>query len=443
MLKNYFIALIAAVGGFLFGYNTAVLSGAILFIQPQFNLTNVQTEVLVSSFLFGAIVAAILSGKGVNYLGRKKMLILTGSIFLIGSVLCAFAETPLLLIIGRIIVGLGIGSASMTVPLYISELSPPLKRGFFVSFNQVMITAGICVAYLVNLLFAHHEMWRYMLGIGVIPAIILGIGMLFLPESPRWLISKGFTDKAKKILFSLHNHELATVELREITNNTKTHTQEGPLFTKVNAMPLLIGVCLAAFQQVTGINTIIYYAPTIFKMTGLHSDVSAIFATAGIGIVNFVMTLIAIQVIDKLGRRPLLLIGVAGMTLSLAFLGFSFHFGAQSPSLSWVITLCLVIYIASFAISLGPIFWLLISEIYPLSVRGKAMSLATFTNWTANLIVAITFLTLIQHLGRASTFWLYAVISIGCWLFVYFLVPETKGKRLEEIEKLWEKSAKK
>lgn len=439
-MRNYTLALIASLGGFLFGYNAAVMSGAILFIQTQFQLTDVQTEIIVSSFLFGAIAGAFLSGGGVSYFGRKKMLIFTAFFFLVGALITAFAHSQATIIVGRIIVGGAIGAASMVVPLYIAELSPPGKRGFFVSFNQVMITAGICIAYVINLLLARHELWRQMLGIAAIPAAILGIGMFFLPESPRWLIAEGLEEKAKRILNAFHKPELAAIEFAEIERSLQEIPTKAPLLTQRNFIPLLIGVALAIFQQITGINTIIYYAPIIFKMTGLESNITAILATTGIGLVNFIMTLVAIQVIDRLGRRPLLLIGVGGMVLSLGALGLTFFISMPSSALGWATAICLVVYVASFAISLGPIFWLLIAEIYPLSIRGKAMSLATFVNWGANLVVAISFLTLIQHLGQANTFWLYGVISIGCWFFILFLVPETKGKRLEEIEKLWSRN---
>ncbi|MCC5832648.1 MAG: sugar porter family MFS transporter [Chlamydiales bacterium] len=436
-MKSYIIAIIAAIGGFLFGYNTAVMSGAILFIAPEFHLSDLKIEIVIASFLFGAIFGSMLCGKGVGYLGRKKTLILTAFLFLVGALMTFFATNIGPLIAGRVVVGLGIGAASMTAPLYIAELSPHLRRGFFVSFNQVMVTFGICVAYLVNLILAPDMLWRYMLGAAVIPALLLGTGMFFLPESPRWLIKKGKINKAQKILLSIHSKELAHLELEEITLSIQSQKKKVPLFSRKYFIPLLIGISLAAFQQITGINTIIYYAPIIFKMTGMQTDISAIVPTLGIGIVNLLTTLIAIQVIDRLGRRPLLLIGVGGMILSLGVLGIAFYVAAPSPLLGWLTALCLFFYVASFAISLGPIFWLLIAEIYPLSIRGRAMSLATFTNWSANLVVAISFLTLIQLIGQASTFWLYGFISIGCWFFIFFLVPETKGRTLEEIERFW------
>ncbi len=436
-MKSYVFAIIPALGGFLFGYNIAVMSGAILFIGPEFLLTEVQTEVVIASFLFGAIAGALLGGSAVDYLGCKKTLILAGILFLAGALMTALAKSTAGLIGGRVGIGLGIGAVSMSVPLYIAEMSPYLKRGFFVSFNQVMITVGICVAYLVNLVFASEMQWRFMLGGAAIPAVLLGSGMLFLPETPRWLIKKDRIGKAKKILLSLHSEEQAEWVMKEIMLNIQAQGKKAPLFGRKHFIPLVIVISLAAFQQITGINTIIYYAPTIFKMSGIHSDTSAILATLGIGIINLATTLVAIQVIDRLGRRPLLLIGVGGMILSLGILGLSIYASSPSTLLGWTTVVCLVFYVASFAIGLGPIFWLLIAEIYPLSIRERAMSLATFTNWSANLIVAISFLTLIRLLGQAETFWLYAVISIGCWFFILFLIPETKGRTLEEIERFW------
>lgn len=435
----YFVAFISALGGLLFGYDTGVISGAILFIRRDFHLTNVQIEVIVSAILIGAIIGAVVAGALTDRFGRKRVIIGAAILFAIGGLISAFAPQMGTLIAGRIFLGLAIGTASMTVPLYISEMSPPAIRGFLVSLNQVMVTAGILLSYLVDLSFASSGMWRYMLGLAVVPALLLGIGMFFLPESPRWLIKQGLLQKGREILNRLHSPPLAEMEMKEIVASLDVHNYGMiSLFQKKYALPLTIGIGLAIFQQVTGINTIIYYAPIIFEMTGLSSNVNAILATVGVGIVNFLMTLVAIQFIDRVGRRPLLLIGLAGMILSLGSLGLAFKLAQPSPLLGWITALSLFVYVGSFAISLGPIFWLLIAEIYPLSVRGKAMSLATFMNWGANLVVGITFLTLIQSFGSSNTFWLYGFITIGCWLFTYFLIPETKGKTLEQIEDLWD-----
>lgn len=434
----YVIASISAIGGLLFGYDTGVVSGAILFIREDFHLSDLQTEIVVASILFGAIFGALLTGRWTYYLGRKKLIILGAFIFAAGTLLSALAQSISTIIGGRILLGFAIGGTSMVVPLYISEMSPPKIRGLLVSLNQVMITAGIFISYLVNLYFAEYGLWRYMLGVAILPAILLGIGMLFLPESPRWLLRQGLENRARAILFYIHSAELAELEFNEIKMTVQPDQRiRPPIFQKKYFIPLIIGIGLAIFQQITGINTIIYYAPLIFKMTGLQSNVIAILATAGVGLVNLLMTLVAVQLIDRIGRRPLLLFGVGGLFFSLWMLGLSFFITSPSPLLGWITAICLFLFVASFAISLGPIFWLLISEIYPLAIRGRAMSVATVVNWVANLLVTVTFLTLIGHLGKAYTFWLYGIITIGCWLFIYFLIPETKGRRLEEIEQSW------
>lgn len=435
----YFIALIAALGGLLFGYDTGVISGVILFLQEEFHLSDFGTEVIVSAILIGAIVGAIFSGRFVSMIGRKGVIIFAACLFICGTLLFAFATSVPIVILARTILGLAIGASSFAVPLYISELSPPKIRGFLVSLNQVMITAGIFISYLVNLYFAEHSLWRWMVGIAAIPALFLGIGMLFLPDSPRLLYQKNKKEEARSILTKIHGENLADFELSQIAGSVqKMGKKRTPLFQKKYAMPIFIGVFLAIFQQITGINTIIYYAPIIFKLTGLTSNVVAILATAGVGFVNLVMTLIAIRFIDRLGRRPLLLLGIGGMIIGLVCISLSFAFAAPSPLLGWITAFSLFLYVASFAIGLGPIFWLLIAEIYPLSIRGRAMSFATMMNWAANLLVAMTFLSLLHYLSAPITFALYAALSIICWLFVYYFIAETKKKSLEELEKRWD-----
>lgn len=434
----YLIALIAALGGLLFGYDTGVISGVILFLQQEFQLTNFLIELIVSSLLVGAIIGAIIAGKLVSRLGRKKVVILAACLFFLGTLIFTIAHSVTTIIIARTLLGIAIGASSFAVPLYIAELSPPSIRGFLVSLNQVMITAGIFISYLINLYFAEHALWRWMVAIAAIPALLLGIGMLFLPESPRLLYQKNKKDQARKILMAIHGERLTEFELSQIAVSVHHTLKRPPLFQKKFAIPILIGVFLAIFQQITGINTIIYYAPIIFKLTGLTSNVVAILATAGVGLVNLLMTLLAIRFIDRLGRRPLLLTGITGMVLGLLCISLSFAFAKPSPLLGWITAGSLFLYVASFAIGLGPIFWLLIAEIYPLSIRGRAMSFATMINWAANLLVAISFLSLLHYLNPPRTFALYALLTILCWFFVYFFVSETKNKSLEELEKRWE-----
>lgn len=432
----YIIAFVAALAGLLFGYDTGVISGAILFIKDQFNLTSAVVERIVSAVLLGAVIGAAFSGAVADKFGRRRSIVATAVLFSLGAIGCAFAPSIPYLIICRFLIGLAIGVASYVAPLYISEISPPKVRGALVSLNQLMITCGIVVSYLVDyMLTSGHQEWRWMFGLGMAPALILLIGMIYLPESPRWLVTRGFIDKAREVL--ARTNRGVDVE-GEIKNISKTLTEKKCCWAEVFAPwvrpALIVGIALAFFQQATGINTIIYYAPTIFEFAGFASHRVAILATVGVGVVNVLMTIVAIWLLDKIGRKPLLYIGMVGMALSLALLGVAFYLVNLSAILKWICVVSIVFYIASFAISLGPIFWLMIAEIYPLKVRGRAMSLATVANWGFNMLVAATFLTLTDKLGKAGTFWLFAIICIAGIIFTYFFVPETKGYTLEEIE---------
>ena len=432
----YIIAFVAALAGLLFGYDTGVISGAILFIKDQFNLTSVIVERVVSAVLLGAVIGAAFSGAMADNLGRRRSIVITGFLFSLGAIGAAFAPNIPVLIACRFLIGLAIGVASYVAPLYISEISPAEARGALVSLNQLMITCGIVVSYLVDfMLTMGQQEWRWMFGLGAIPAVILLIGMIYLPETPRWLMSRGFVDRAKDVLARTNKGKNVD---EEIQNISKTLSEKkccwAEVFSPWIRPALIVGILLAFFQQATGINTIIYYAPTIFEFAGFQSHRVAILATVGVGTVNVLMTLVAIWLLDRLGRKPLLYIGMTGMALSLGLLGFAFHLTVLSGMLKWLAVASVVLYIASFAISLGPIFWLLISEIYPLKVRGRAMSLATVANWGFNMLVAATFLTLIEKLGKAGTFWLFAFICVIGIVFCYFFVPETKGYTLEEIE---------
>jgi SP family galactose:H+ symporter-like MFS transporter len=429
-------AIFAAVGGLLFGYDTAAISGAVIFIKQQFSLSTFPEELVVGMVLVGAATAALGGGRLSDRLGRRITLMLTSVIFIFGALICAFAGSFQILLVGRTIVGLGIGLASTTVPVYISEVSPPQARGWQVSLFQLAITLGILVAYLVDYAFAGSGGWRWMLGLAAVPGLILGLGMLYLPESPRWLAKHGQTEKAQKILSRIRGTTNVAAEFQEIQGTLSLGGEHGSwsqLLSPAVRPALVVGVGLAVFQQITGINTVIYYAPTILQSAGISSASGAILATAGIGVVNVVMTLVSMWLIDKMGRRPLLLIGTAGIIITLGILGFAFL--KPGGGLARVAVVTLMAYVASFAISLGPIFWLLISEIYPLKIRGLAEGTAAASNWAANLLVSLTFLTLVQALGPTRTFWLYALFGVAAWIFSYYLVPETKGRTLEQIER--------
>lgn len=434
----YVVALISALGGLLFGYDTGVISGAILFIEQDFALSSLLISVVVSAVLIGAVIGAAIAGYLADLLGRRKMIIAAAAIFIAGAIGTAFTPNVWFLIGGRIIVGLGIGIASMTAPLYISEVAPANMRGSLVSLNQLAITIGIVVSYLVDYGLAPIQGWRYMLGLAAIPAVILGLGMLPLPDTPRWLVSNNKPDKARSVMKRIRSDADTDKELGEIQESLKKQKKgRAELFNPLVKPALIIGVALAIFQQVTGINTVIYYAPKIFQFAGIASSSSAIFSTLLVGVVNVVFTVVAILLLDRVGRRPLLLVGLAGMVFSLTLLGVSFYLSSLLGLIGPLATAGLMIYVASFAIGLGPVFWLLISEIYPLRVRGLAMSIASEANWGANLIIALTFLTLIQVLSRSGTFWFYAIVGVAAWIFCYKLIPETKGHTLEEIESHW------
>ena len=433
----YVTAGIAALAGLLFGYDTGVISGAILFIKDQFKLASTVVEAVVSAVLVGAVIGAAFSGAITDRFGRKKVLMVTALLFAIGAIGASFAANVGGIILFRFIIGVAIGVASYTAPLYISEISPPRMRGALVSLNQLMITCGIVVSYLVDyaLSSAGASQWRWMFALGAIPAIILLVGMMVLSESPRWLVSRNKLKEARAVLARIVSPDKIDQEVRSIQGSLTVKGGSWKELLQPWIRPaLIVGVALAFFQQMTGINTIIYYAPTIFEFAGFESHKVAILATVGVGVVNVLMTVVAIFFIDRIGRKPLLYIGMTGMAISLGVLGLAFNMPSMTGALKMITVLSVVFYIASFAISLGPIFWLMIAEIYPLNVRGRAMSLATVANWGFNAVVAATFLTLTEKLGKSGTFWFYGIVCAIGIAFCYFYVPETKGHSLEEIE---------
>ncbi len=440
----YVAASFAALGGLLFGYDTGVISGAVIFIKKDFALTTFPQELVVSMVLLGATIGALSGGRFADRFGRRITLIGTSIVFIAGALICALAPSFTILVVGRVVVGLGIGMASTTVPVYISEVSPPEARGWQVSLFQLAITIGILAAYLVDYAFAKSQAWRWMLGLAAVPGVILGIAMIFLPESPRWLARWSHPENARAVLVRIRGTQEVETELREILGSlahSEEHGAWSDLLKPAVRPALVVGVGLAIFQQVTGINTVIYYAPTIIQSAGLPSAEAAILATAGIGLVNVLMTIVAMWLIDRVGRRPLLLTGIVGMILSLGVLGFVFRSGAQNAAAVRLAVITLMAYVTFFAISLGPIFWLLIAEIFPLKIRGQAEGAAAGTNWIFNLLVSMTFLTLVELIGPTWTFWLYGLLAIAALIFCYYLVPETKGRSLEEIEESWRSGA--
>jgi SP family galactose:H+ symporter-like MFS transporter len=431
----YLATAISALGGLLFGYDVGVISGAILFIKQEFSLSPTMEEIVVSSVLLGSLAGAAIGGVLADRLGRRKLLIVTAIVFGCGAIGAALAPGTATLVTARLVAGMAIGIASFVAPLYISEISPVAIRGKLVSINQVALTCGIVISYLIDYAFAGSQAWRWMFAMAVVPAAAFGTGLMFIPNSPRWLVARGHTDQARAVLKEIRRPDEVESELGQIGQSVAQ--QQGTwseLLSPLLRSAMIVGVGLAIAQQVTGINTVIYYAPTILKFAGMSSAPAAILASVGVGVVNVVLTLVAMQLIDRVGRRPLLLVSLAGMAVSLFVLGLAFSLPQFSSSLAWIAIGSLMVYVGSFAVGLGPVFWLILSEIYPLGIRGRAMSVGTIANWGANLVVALSFLTLTQVLGKPVTFWLYGGVTIAAWLFAYFLVPETKGKTLEEIE---------
>jgi len=441
IVKNteiYIIAIISGISGMLFGYDTGVISGAILFIKQEFALGSFMQELVISAVLIGAIIGAFVGGSLADRFGRRKMIIFAAIIFAGSAIGTSVSPNVIILIIGRVIVGIAIGMASFIAPLYISELSPPKIRGSLVTFNQLFITIGIVISYGVDYALAPINGWRYMFGLAAIPATVLFVAMIFMPSSPRWLVNEGKMDKASSTLKKIRMKDNVKDELDEILNSlNKQKGGRKELFSPLIKPAMIVGVSLAILQQITGINTVIYYAPTIFEFAGFHSSAAAIFATFVVGFVNVGFTVVAIFLLDRVGRRKLLLIGLAGMSGMLIMLGIAFILPSLLNQLGTLAAIGLMAYVGFFAIGLGPVFWLLISEIYPLKVRGLAMSIVTEANWGSNLIISLTFLTFIQLLGRSGTFWLYAAVGIIAVIFTYRYVPETKERTLEEIEEHW------
>lgn len=430
----FLVASIAALGGLLFGYDTGVISGAILFITHDFTLDTKLQELTISVVLIGCILGSSVAGSIADRGGRRTTLLVSGIIFAIGAILSAIAPSDDVLLAGRLVVGIAIGFCSVVAPLYISEVAPADVRGAMVSLYQFAITVGILAAYIVDYALAPAGAWRWMLGLGVVPALILIGGMLPLPESPRYLFKVGLADTAREELRRIAGGAEIAIEEAAITESLKIKSAGFATFaTPAVRNALILGFSLAVLQQVTGINTVIYYGPHIFQLAGIASNVASILATTLVGVVNVLLTLVAIFFVDRIGRKPLLYAGISGMFVALAALAFAFAQPHLQGSLAGIALGSMMLYVGSFAYSLGPIVWLLISEIFPLEVRGVGMSICTLGNWVANLAVSLFFLTMVAAFGPSLTFATYAALCIVTLVVVWRGVPETKREILEHI----------
>lgn len=425
-------ASIAALAGILFGFDTGVISGAILFINDEFHLTPLSNGVVTSSVLLGAFIGSLFSGRLTDILGRKYFLMFTAIIFIVGTIMTTFAASVGFLIFGRLVVGVGIGVASYIAPLYISEISPMQYRGAFVTLNQLSITIGILLSFLVDYLFSLVGSWRWMFFCGIFPAIVLFLGLFLLPQSPRWLMHVGREEKAKRVLMTIRTNPKEIEEEMQAMHDISTMHKATwkDLFESNVRKSLYIGIFLAVIQQLVGINAILYYAPTIFENSGFHQKTGAILSGLGVGIVNTLATIVAIPLLDRLGRKPLIYAGMGIMAIGLIFLFCAMELFHAKYFVVWSI----MIYILGFAISLGPITWLMIVEIFPLHIRGLGSSICTACNWASNWLVSLTFLSIAQAISLPYTFFIYLFfIAVGTWI-TFLYVPETKCVSLEVIE---------
>jgi sugar porter (SP) family MFS transporter len=430
----YLPAAVAAIGGLLFGFDTAVINGAIVFLKSQFGLTDAQTEIAASSLLLGCVVGASLAAFTSDRFGRKRVLLAAAALFTLSSLGSALPRDLTQFVIARVIGGLAIGIASTLSPLYIAEISPAKSRGLMVSLNQLAIVIGILLSYSVNYLLtgAGPANWRWMFASAAVPSVCFLIALLFISESPRWLVQKGREREAEHFLSQMVGSEAAMVEIKSIQETLAE--ESGNLFDPALRKPLVVAILIALFSQFTGINTIIYYGSLVFLEHVPHQTATtALWANVMIGAINFIATLVGMALIDRAGRKPLLMSAFAGMALSLVSVSAAIHFGASAL----LVLVFVLIYVACFAVGIGTGTWVMMSEICPARIRGRAMSIATIFLWCGTLLVTLTFLSLVHVLTAPGTFLLYAVVSIAAFLFVWRLVPETKGRTLEEIDHWW------
>jgi SP family galactose:H+ symporter-like MFS transporter len=434
----FVIGLLASLAGLMFGLDIGVISGAQSFIQKDFGISDNALEWIVSSMMAGAAIGALACGWLSSSLGRKRSLILGGVLFVAGSLICALAPTPTVLIVGRLVLGVAVGIASYTAPLYIAEIAPEKTRGRMISTYQLMLTTGILLAFLSDTAFSYSGSWRWMLGVIAIPGALFLLGLFALPDSPRWLMMRGRKQEAVGVLMRLRgglrnqvDRELADIEeqLKKPQMGLKLF-KENPNFRR----SVWLGVLLQAMQQFTGMNVVMYYAPRIFQAMGYATEAQMWF-TALVGLTNVLATMIAMAVIDHWGRKPTLYTGFAVMAIGLGVVGAMMAGGPpQSHAAQLFTVVMLLVFIVGFAMSAGPLIWTLCSEIQPLKGRDFGVAASTFTNWITNMIVGASFLSLLNGLGTAPTFWLYGALNAVFLLLTYWLIPETKGVTLEHIE---------
>ncbi|MDR3477022.1 MAG: sugar porter family MFS transporter [Gammaproteobacteria bacterium] len=434
------IAGLVSVGGILYGYDMGVISGALLFIKDAIPMTDTQVGLIVGAVLGGGLFGTLLAGPLGDWYGRRFLIAASAIIFIIGIALVLFANTFLLMFSARLFLGVGVGMVAVAVPLYVAEIVPSKDRGKFITFFQLLLTFGIVLAYVVDLIFTPTGNWRAMFAVILIPAFILLFGILRLPETPRWLMANNQAEKARKILALIRNHESEVEEdMRAI--EASLHKVQGSwqeFFSHQFWGPCIIAVLVAVFNQLTGINSFLQYAPLILKDAGMSSNFVTMVGSVGIGLLNFVFTIVAITLIDTLGRRPLLLIGVFGVMASEIYLGAISYFLPVSPHVGTLALIGLFFFIMFFAIGPGVVVWLAISELFPTRVRGKGIAICLFFNSLAATALSVYFLPIVKYLGMGQTYWAFAFLSACYFLIVLYLLPETKARSLEEIQQNFE-----
>ena len=425
----------AALGGLLFGFDTGVISGAIHFIKIEFNLNAYQEGFAVSNLMIACVIGALLAGPIADWTGRKKVLILCAVLFTVSAILSALPRSFTELVIARFIGGMGVGMASVVSPMYIAEISPAKIRGRLVALNQLAIVVGILLSYLSNWLLVDTGInnWRYMLVAEILPAITFLVGLFFIPESPRWLTKEGLEKEALDVLNVVAGAANSDYELQEVKKSlAEKSTSLKELLHPSLRRVLIVGILFSLFAHITGIDTIIYYGPIIFLESGFKTD-SALLASVMIGITNLIFTFVGMAMVDKAGRKFLLLVGLAGMGISMMLVGFCMQSDMISAkwTLLWIMT-----YIASFAMSIGVVIWVYLSEIYPTRVRGQALSVATMVLWLGNVILTQLFPIMMERFS-GGTFYIFSFICLLAFIFTWTMVKETRGVSLEEIEKIW------
>jgi sugar porter (SP) family MFS transporter len=429
--------LFGALGGILFGYDSGVIAGALLFIKKDMTLDAKLQGMVVGGLLLGAMIGAFGTGRLADRFGPRKMLIGAGVMFIVTSVLSALAPDPMTLIAARVLIGITIGVSTVQVPLYLSEIAPKHIRGGLASMNQLAIATGILISYVLCYLLSAHGQWRWMLGLAAVPSVFLTIGMIFQPDSPRWLVRQGRVDEARRVLEITNTPQDAADALREIqdANRTSNNVRLLDVFRSRALRPVVISVFgLAVLQQALGINTIVYYAPTILRTAGFGES-AALLNAVGLGVLSIFMTIFAARVVDSVGRRPLLIGGALVMGASMATLGFVFHSGAPATSMeSTVAVAALAVFKAAFSFSWGPLVWVMMPELLPMRIRARTMSAAALAMFLMNFIVASTFPALLE-MGASSAFGVFSGCCLIAFLFAIYRIRETAGLSLEEIEK--------